>query len=445
MQLSGLNVLVFSQIIPSSIHSQIMSLTLHTAPGDYAAIKALVTAKYAGVAITTKSLDAAELGKLPKNKEFLKLNPTGKVPTLQIGEDQAVWQSNAIARYLSRLGPQANLLGATFQEQAQVDQWLDFCLNEIEVSSTMLYYPALGFAQTDGAVAKQAEKFFLTALACLDEHLLTRTFMVGSSLTLADIALASALFYPFKFVLDKGLRKKIGNVCRWFQFITGQDEFRSVAGDAVMCNKRVAMPKAAAKGKGGAPKQQKKKKEEPKKVEKPKTPSDIIKKLPKSSMVLDVWKKVYSCSEKDEAGKMAVMDEFFNNFDAAGYGVWKAEYNYDSDNTLLWKTGNLVEGVCARFDELRKYMFGTIQICCKKAGENGAGNIFLRGCFICRDAEAGAKHMVQVNPDAEYWTFTKVDPKTPEGRAIIEDRWCKIYENGKVQGDLTVYDAVEFK
>merc|ERR1719149_617372 len=92
---------------------------------------------------------------------------------------------------------------------------------------------------------------------------------------------------------------------------------------------------------------QKNKKEQPKKVEKPKTPSDIIKKLPKSPMVLDVWKKVYSCSDKSEAGKMAVMDEFFNNFDAAGYGVWKAEYNYDSDNTLLWKTGNLVEGVCA--------------------------------------------------------------------------------------------------
>lgn len=104
-----------------------------------------------------------------------------------------------------------------------------------------------------------------------------------------------------------------------------------------------------------------------------------------------------------------------------------------------------MEGVCARFDQLRKYMFGTIQICCKAPGENGKGNIFLRGCFICRDADAGAKHMVQVNPDAEYWTFTKVDAKSPEGRKTIEDRWCKIYEHGKVEGGLTVYDAVEFK
>ena len=189
-------------------------------------------------------LDAAELGKLPKNKAFLAMNPTGKVPTLELADGSAVWQSNAIARYIARLGPSANLLGGSFQEQSQVDQWLDFCINEIEVPSTMLYYPALGFQNVNGDTAKAAEKFFMEALKCLDSHLLTRTFVVGSSLTLADIALASALFYPFKFVLDKGLRKQVGNVVRWFQFIAGQDEFRGVAGDAAMCSKRVAMPKS---------------------------------------------------------------------------------------------------------------------------------------------------------------------------------------------------------
>jgi elongation factor 1-gamma len=422
-----------------------MSLTLHSAAGDYASIKSLVTAKYAGVAVNVKMLDAAALGKLPKNKEYLKLNPTGKVPTLEIGDGSAVWQSNAICRYIARLGPSANLLGSTFQEQSQVDQWLDFCLNEIEVSSTMLYYPALGFQSVNGDTAKAAEKFFMEALKCLDAHLLTRTFVVGSSLTLADIALCSALFYPFKFVLDKGLRKQIGNVVRWFQFISGQDEFRSVAGDCTMCAKRVAMPKSSGGGKKAAPAKKEKKKEKPKEKPKPTRPGDIMKALPKSPMVLDAWKKVYSCAEKTEEGKVNVMDEFLNNFDDKGYGIWKAEYNYDDDNTLLWKTGNLVEGVCARFDEIRKYMFGTIQICCQKPGENGKGNIFLRGCFICRDAEMGGKHMVTVNPDAEYWTFTKIDPKTPEGKATLFDRWTKIYENCKVEGGLTVYDAVEFK
>ena len=390
-------------------------------------------------------LDAAELGKLPKNKAFLAMNPTGKVPTLELADGSAVWQSNAIARYIARLGPSANLLGGSFQEQSQVDQWLDFCINEIEVPSTMLYYPALGFQNVNGDTAKAAEKFFMEALKCLDSHLLTRTFVVGSSLTLADIALASALFYPFKFVLDKGLRKQVGNVVRWFQFIAGQDEFRGVAGDAAMCSKRVAMPKSTGGKAAPAGKKKKAKAEKPKAPAKPKGPNDIIKKLPKSTMVIDAWKKVYSCATKTEEGKTQVMDEFFNNFDAAGYGVWTADYNYDDDNTLLWKTGNLVEGVCARFDELRKHMFGTIQILCVKPGENGKGNIKLRGCFLCRDAENGAKHMQTVNPDAEYWTFKKLDVSTAEGKATLIDRWTKIYENGKCQGDLTVYDAVEFK
>lgn len=427
-----------------------MSFTLHTAAGDFRAIKALVTAQYAGVAVAVNTISNEKAATLSKDKDFLKINPTGKVPALETPQG-TVWQSNAITRYLARCGPAANLLGNTFQEQAEVDQWLDFSLNELEVSGTMLYYPAIGAVAVDantGAACKEAEGFFLAALKVLDEHLLLRTFVVGNSLTVADIAIAAALFYPFKFVLDKGLRKQCGNVVRWFQFITGQDKFRAVAGDATLCKKRVAMPKSSGGGKA-AKKQKAKpaKAAKPAKPEKPATPTDLLKKLPKSPMILDDWKKVYSCATKTEEGKMEVMDEFHKNFDAKGWGVWRAEYNYDTDNSLLWKTGNLVEGVCARFDELRKFMFGTIQILVKDEGKEGkqSGNIFLKGCFLCRDPENGAKYMQKVNPDAEYWTFTKLDLSKEEDKKTLADRWCKIYEHNKTQDGLFVYDASEFK
>ena len=429
-----------------------MSFTLHTAAGDFRAIKALVTAQYAGVAVAVNTISDVKAHTLSKDKAFLAINPTGKVPALETPHG-AVWQSNAITRYLARCGPAANLLGNTFQEQAEVDQWLDFSLNELEVSGTMLYYPAIGAVAIDGntgAACKEAEGFFLAALKVLDEHLLLRTFVVGQSLTIADIALAAALFYPFKFVLDKGLRKQCGNVVRWFQFITAQDKFRAVAGDVTLCKKRVAMPKASAAGgaaKGGKTQAKKEKKAAPAKPVKPETTVDLLKKLPKSPMVLDAWKKVYSCATKTEEGKMEVMNDFYSNFDAAGWGVWRCEYNYDTDNTLLWKTGNLVEGVCTRFDELRKFMFGTIQILCKEEGKEGSqkGNIFLKGCFVCRDAENGAKYMQKVNPDAEYWTFTKLDMSNDADKKTVADRWAKIYEHNKTQDGLFVYDASEFK
>lgn len=432
-----------------------MSLTLVTAKGDFRAIKALVTAKYAGVAVGVDMKDGAELATLSKDKDFLKISPGGKVPVLKTGASGSVWQSNAIVRYLARVGPAANLLGKSFQEQIEVDQWLDFCLNEIEVSSTMLYYPALGamkITENTAAAAKEAKGFFLAAMRTLNDRLLLRTFVVGDSLTVADIALAAALFYPFKFVLDKGLRKQFGNVLRWFQFITGQAEFRSVAGDVTLCKKAVQLPKAAkgkssgkkAKGGGGSAKAAKPKEEKPKK---PESVGDKLKKLPKSGMILDAWKKVYSNAGKSQEGKESVMDEFVKTFDAGGWGVWKCDYNYDDDNKKLWMTGNLVNGFCERFDELRKYMFGTVQIVLKQEGIEGdqKGNIFCRGLFLCRDADMGAKYMVGVNPDAEYWTFTKVDPATPEGRATLVDRWCKIYEHNNTDDGKFVWDAVEFK
>ena len=51
------------------------------------------------------------------------------------------------------------------------------------------------------------------------------------------------------------------------------------------------------------------------------------------------------------------------------------QYNYDTDNSLLWKTGNLVESVHAFVSSAD--MFGTIQILTKEEGKEGSqkGNL----------------------------------------------------------------------
>lgn len=47
-----------------------------------------------------------------KTPSFLAMNPNGKVPTLSTPEG-AIWESNAIARYVARLNPAAGLYGNT--------------------------------------------------------------------------------------------------------------------------------------------------------------------------------------------------------------------------------------------------------------------------------------------------------------------------------------------
>ena len=60
----------------------------------------------------------------------------------------------------------------------------------------------------------------------LDNHLLAHTYLVGESITLADISVFAALFDIFKHLLDAESRKLFVNVSRWFDTILNQTKVK---------------------------------------------------------------------------------------------------------------------------------------------------------------------------------------------------------------------------
>ena len=50
-------------------------------------------------------------------------------------------------------------------------------------------------------------------------------------MTLADVAVASALIVPLQTVLDGGFRKAMKNLCVWAEKIFGLPQFKSVHGN----------------------------------------------------------------------------------------------------------------------------------------------------------------------------------------------------------------------
>lgn len=68
------------------------------------------------------------------------------------------------------------------------------------------------------------------ALTALNSHLLTRTYLVGEQLTLADISVAMTLLHLYQYILDPNLRKPYQNVNRWFQTVIHQPESIAVIG-----------------------------------------------------------------------------------------------------------------------------------------------------------------------------------------------------------------------
>ncbi len=410
-------------------------MKLYARPGSFAAQKVLVVSQYAGtkgLSVVTNMTEQQLKGKAAADR----------LPLLETDKG-FLFESNAIARYLAA-GNKA-LLGADAFEAAQVDAWVDFCTQELEVPSVVVTYPIIGWAENQPDVVAHGLKDLKAALAVLENHLKLETFLVGRHVTLADVCCAAALVLPFKLVLDDKERKALTNVTRWFETVVNQPQFLAVVGPVTLVKAAVKAPAAAAKpatapakpaaapakpaaapAKADKPAKAaaKPKKEEEDdddggddmaQFEEKKKPNPLDS-LPKSTMVLDEWKRTYSNAPDHDYYK--AMPWFWQNVDLNGYSIYRATYQYNGELKVDFQVSNLVSGFVQRCDEVRKYAFGNINI----VGKNG-GPMEVCGMWLIRGPDITP--MMEANPDAEYYTWTKLnDTLTPEIKKEVEDMWC---------------------
>jgi elongation factor 1-gamma len=140
------------------------------------------------------------------------------------------------------------------------------------------------------------------ALGSLNTHLVSKTFLVGHSVTLADIVLTCNLYMGFSFILTKSFTSEFPHVERYFWTMVNQPNVKKVMGDVKQAESVPPVQKKAAP----QPKAKDVKKEAPKEAPKPKVeapaeeeapkpkPKNPLDLLPPSKMILDDWKRLYS-------------------------------------------------------------------------------------------------------------------------------------------------------
>jgi elongation factor 1-gamma len=431
-----------------------MSYKLYTYPQNYRAWKSLIAAEYSGLEIEVPQF---EMGKDNKTVEFLAKNPQGKVPVLETPSG-SLFESGAICRYVARLRPEAQLFGKTHFQSGQVEQWIEFCTNELEAARSIWIYPILGYIGFDEKAYQAAKKDVANALTVLNNHLAARTFLVGQSVTLADIVLVSALVHLYQLVFSPEYIKPFGNVTRWFTTCINQPEFAKIIGKVEFAKEEKKAEKAKG-GKGGEKKEQqapagkgdkggkkeepkkkdeaKPKKEEPKKdlaeeleaeearaaKKKEKNPLDL---LPESKMSLDATKKLMF-SERPYNPKFFA--EFWKNFDNAGYSIWTIKYKYDDENKIFFMTGNLIGGFVQRAEDVRKYAMGVVNIVGK---DEDTPPFKINGAWLFRGV--GIPNEMKECPDSEHYEWSRVDVTKADQRKLVED----LFTADTIQGNANL-------
>ncbi|XP_042758736.1 elongation factor 1-gamma 1 isoform X1 [Lactuca sativa] len=371
--------------------------------------KALIAAEYVDVEV--KMAENFQMGKSNKTPEFLKLNPLGKVPALETPEGP-IFESNAIARYVARLKPENTLFGSSPIEYGQIEQWIDFSALELDANMRAWVFPRLGYA----TYIKSAEESYISGvkrgLGALNTHLASRTFLVGDSVTLADIIMTCNLVNGFKFLFTKSFTSEFPHVERYFWTMVNQPNFSKIIkrmGEVKQAE--VVLPFTSTKKPESKPKSEPKKEEAPKPKPEPeaapeeeeapkpkaKNPLDL---LPPSPMVLDDWKRLYS-NTKTNFREVAIKG-FWDMYDPEGYSLWFCNYKYNDENTVSFVTMNKVGGFLQRMDLARKYAFGKMLI---------IGNeppFKVKGLWLFRGTEI-PKFVMDECYDMELYEWTKVD------------------------------------
>jgi glutathione S-transferase len=150
--------------------------------------------------------------------EFLKRNPNGRIPTLELDDGTNLAESNAILWYLAEGTP---FVPADRRGRAQVLQWMFFeqYSHEPYVATPRYIVKHLSADHPRRAELPDRLARGRAALAVMEVHLATRPFFVAERYSIADIAL-----YAYTHVAPEGGHDlaPYPNVNAWLRRVAAQ-------------------------------------------------------------------------------------------------------------------------------------------------------------------------------------------------------------------------------
>lgn len=161
-----------------------------------------------------------------RSPAFLKKNPSGKIPVLELDDGTCIAESVAICRYLEAIQPEPNLFGADPLELALVEMHH----RRIE----LILFSQIGVSWINGPIVtklmgtepnvqakSQSDKAVRGYYRRLDGELRERAFVAGERFTIADITALVALDFATRLV-DLKPDDSLDTLWRWHAMVSAR-------------------------------------------------------------------------------------------------------------------------------------------------------------------------------------------------------------------------------
>lgn len=166
-----------------------------------------------------------------KTPDFLKKNPSGKVPVLELDDGRCIAESVAICRYLEAIQPEPNLFGRDAYElghfearnrQIELELWRDIGISWVNGPIVGKSGLVEQIPEAKAASDKRVKQYYKR----LDREFAESKYVAGDRFSVADISLLTAVEFATAMVdlkPDPGLE----NLYRWFGEVSKRPSCKS--------------------------------------------------------------------------------------------------------------------------------------------------------------------------------------------------------------------------
>ena len=185
--------------------------------------KALWAAEELG--LKYERIDAGMQFGVNRTPEYLKMNPTGLVPTIS-DDGFVLWESHSVVRYLCAKHSMGELCPADLRERADAERWMDWAFTFQNAMRNVFW----GLIRTppekrDPKAIEEGCKKSAELLAIPESALSGRQFIAGNKFTMGDIPLGCEVQRWMRVPIE---RPSFPNVEAWFERLRARPAFRTI-------------------------------------------------------------------------------------------------------------------------------------------------------------------------------------------------------------------------